>query len=123
MAIRLDHLAIITATDEDNAEVAAFFADVLGLAVTGDAAQGYAEVATGGPTVSLHRGSLSDEVRPHGGTLLQFACDDVRGFADLVTQRGGRLAVEPVETDWGTLSAYVAGPHGVMVELYEWRAQ
>ena len=118
MPITLDHLGIITATNGENAEVAAFFADILGLPVEGDAADGYAEVKTGGPTISLHRGALTDDVRPHGGTLLQFRCDDVRAFAAEVVARGGTLAVEPTETDWGTVSAYVAGPHGVLVELY-----
>jgi len=46
-----------------------------------------------GPEVDVE---LTDDVRLHGGTL----------------------AVEPTETDWGTVSAYVAGPHGVLVELY-----
>jgi hypothetical protein len=59
-----------------------------------------------------------DDVRPHGGTLLQFRSDDVCGFVETVRARGATIALEPVETDWGTLSAYVAGPHGVLVEVY-----
>ncbi len=120
MAIVLDQLGIISATNEQNAEVAMFFADVLGLEVTGDAAEGYAEVVTGGPTISLRKGALVDDVRPHGGTVLQFRCDDVRAFVDEVRERGGIITVGPQETDWGTVSAYVAGPHGVLVEIYEW---
>ena len=122
MAIILDHLGIITATDEENAAVASFFAEVLGLPVEGDAGRGYAEVKTGGPTISLHRGAMTDDVRPHGGTLLQFRCDDVRGFVERARARGAVVAVEPVQTDWGTLSAYLSGPHGVLVELYSWTA-
>ncbi len=116
--ITLDHLGIITSTNEENAQVAAFFSDVLGLTVDGDASEGYAEVKTGGPTISLHRGAMVDGVGPHGGTLLQFRCDDVRGFVEQARSRGGEVALEPVETDWGTVSAYLAGPHGVLVELY-----
>ncbi|WP_425554643.1 VOC family protein [Kribbella sancticallisti] len=26
--------------------------------------------------------------------------------------------MEPTDTGWGTTSAYVAGPHGVLVELF-----
>jgi len=33
--------------------------------------------------------------------------------------RGGKIALEPIETDWGTTTAYVAGPHGVLVEIYK----
>jgi predicted enzyme related to lactoylglutathione lyase len=120
MTITLDHLGIITATNEENAELAAFFADVLGLPVRGDAGQGYAEVQTGGPTIALHRGAMVDGVRPHGGTLLQFRCDDVRAAVEQARSRGADISVEPHETDWGTLSAYLSGPHGVLVELYAW---
>ena len=116
--IALDHLGIITATNEENAAVAAFFTDVLGLPVSGDAAEGYAEVATGGPTISLHRGLMVDDVAPHGGTLLQFRCDDVQAFVAAARTRGGKIAMEPTLTDWGTESAYIAGPHGVLVEIY-----
>jgi catechol 2,3-dioxygenase-like lactoylglutathione lyase family enzyme len=119
MSIVLDHIGIITATNDENAEVGAFFADVLGLPVEGDPADGYAEVATGGPMIALHRGSpLEDRQSPHGGTLLQFRGDDVAGFVEEVRGRGGVIVVEPHETDWGTLSTYVSGPHGILLEIY-----
>lgn len=118
MTIALDHLGIITTTDQENAEVGAFFSDVLGLAVTGNPADGYAEVATGGPTIALHRGAMVDGVGPHGGTLLQFRSDDVAGFVEQARARGGVIAVEPHLTDWGMHSAYIRGPHGVLVEVY-----
>lgn len=117
MGISLDHVGIISATDEQNAEIASFFADVLGLPVSGDAAEGYAEVAAGPAVIALHSGAMDDEPRPHGGTLLQFRCDDVPAFVEEVRRRGGVISVEPVETDWGTVSAYIAGPHGVLVEV------
>jgi catechol 2,3-dioxygenase-like lactoylglutathione lyase family enzyme len=118
MSIVLDHIGIITATNE-NAEVGAFFADVLGLPVDGDPADGYAEVATGGPTIALHRGTPVDELRPHGGTLLPFRSDDVAGFVEQVRGRGGVIAVEPHQTDWGTVSAYITGPRGILLEVYQ----
>jgi lactoylglutathione lyase len=121
MAIRFDHLGILTATDAENAEIAAFFADVLALPVSGDGAEGYAEVDGGGMTIALHRGAPVDDVRPHGGTLLQCSADDVRAETEAVRSRGGNVIKEPFDTDWGTTSAYVAGPHGVLVELYQWR--
>jgi hypothetical protein len=39
--------------------------------------------------------------------------------AEVVRGRAGRLAPEPTETDRGTICAYLAGPHGVVVKLYQ----
>jgi predicted enzyme related to lactoylglutathione lyase len=118
MTTTFDHVGLVFATNEQVADVAAFFGEVLGLPVGDGAESGYAEVTTGGPTISLHRGALADVGAP-GGTILQFRSPDVRAEAKAVADRGGRLALEPTETDWGTISAYVAGPHGVTVELYQ----
>jgi predicted enzyme related to lactoylglutathione lyase len=113
-----DHVSLVFATNDQVVEVAAFFGEVLGLSVSDGAANGYCEVTTGGPTVSLHNGAMTEVGRP-GGTILQFRSPDVRAQAKAVADRGGRFTLEPTETDWGTVSAYVAGPHGVTVELYE----
>jgi predicted enzyme related to lactoylglutathione lyase len=118
MSIRFDHLGILSRTDEQNADIAGFFADVLGMEVSDGAAEGYAEVKAGAITIALHRGALVDDIRPHGGTLLQCSCDDVRAEVETVRARGGDIVLEPVDTDWGTTTACVAGPHGVLVELY-----
>jgi lactoylglutathione lyase len=90
--------------------------------VSGDAGEGYAEVKAGDVTIALHTGALIDDYRPHGGTLLQCSCDDLWAEVERVRARGGQISLEPVDTDWGTTSAYVSGPHGVLVELYEWCA-
>lgn len=117
MSLRFDHLGVLSATDEQNTELATFFRDVLGLEVDGEA--GYAEVKTGGAAIALHRGVPAGEVTPLGGMLLQFASDDVRGDIEAIRGRGGTIAVEPFDTDWGTTSAYVAGPHNLLVELFQ----
>ena len=70
-------------------------------------------------TIALHTGAMVDGFGPHGGTLLQFSSDDVRADIEEIKRRGGNVVLEPVDTDWGTTSAYVAGPHGVLVELYK----
>ena len=119
MNLRFDHLGLVTETNEQNQEIAEFFAKILGLEVSGDASQGYAEVNTGGMTIALHRSSLIDEVTPHGGTVLQFSSDDVRADIEEIRSRGGNVVKEPAEMDWGATSACVAGPHGVLVELYK----
>ena len=117
MALRLDHLGILSATDAQNTELATFFRDVLGLEVDGEA--GYAEVRSGDAVIALHRGVPAGDVTPAGGILLQFASDDVRADIEAIRSRGGTIAVEPFETDWGTTSAYVAGPHTILVEVFQ----
>lgn len=116
MAIELDHIGIVTADGEEVAQVAAFFRDVLGCEIDGDPDGGYAEVKIGASTVALHGGARTDVGR-HGGTLLQLTADDVDSQVAAIRARGGEIAAEPEDLPWGR-SAYVAGPHGVMVEIY-----
>jgi catechol 2,3-dioxygenase-like lactoylglutathione lyase family enzyme len=123
MNIRFDHLGLLTDSREKNQEIADFFSGVLGLEVSGSAAEGYAEVRAGATTIALHTGAMVDDFGALGGTLLQFSSDDVRADVEEIRTRGGKIALEPVDTDWGTTSAYVAGPHGVLVELSEDRPQ
>jgi len=118
MALRFDHLGLVPDSAEQNKELADFFSGVLGLEVSGDAAEGYAEVKAGAITIALHRGAMVDEVAPLGGTLLQFSSDDVHADIEAIRARGGKIALEPTTTDWGTTSAYVAGPHNLLVELF-----
>ena len=92
--------------------------DHLGLEISGNAGEGYAEVKAGATTIALHARAMIDDFGPHGGTLLQFSSDDVRADIEEIRGRGGNVVLEPVDSDWGTTSAYVAGPHGVLVELY-----
>jgi predicted enzyme related to lactoylglutathione lyase len=120
MNLSFDHLGLLSDTAEKNQGLADFFAGVLGLEIDGDASQGYAEVKAGAITIALHTGAMIDDFGAHGGTLLQFRSDDVRADVEEIRGRGGKIALEAVDTDWGTTSAYVAGPHGVLVELYEW---
>jgi predicted enzyme related to lactoylglutathione lyase len=122
MNLRFDHLGLLTDTREKNQHLADFFAGVLGLEVSGNAGEGYAEVKAGAMTIALHTGAMIDDFGPHGGTLLQFSSDDVRADVEEIRRRGGKIVLEPTETDWGTTSAYVAGPHGVLVELYKFTA-
>ncbi|WP_405058019.1 VOC family protein [Kribbella sp. NBC_01505] len=120
MNLSFDHLGLLSDTAAKNQDLADFFAGVLGLEIDGDASQGYAEVKAGAITIALHTGAMVDDFGAHGGTLLQFRSDDVRADVEEIRGRGGKITVEPLDTDWGTTSAYVAGPHGVLVELYEW---
>lgn len=117
MTLSLGYVGLLSRTDEETAALAAFFADTLGLSVEGEAAAGYAEVKLGTVTVALHRGAMV-EFAPLGGVLLQLACADVDAEVEEVRRRGGDIAVEPEDTDWGTRHAYVRGPQGLLIELY-----
>jgi predicted enzyme related to lactoylglutathione lyase len=116
MNLRFDHLGLLSDTNQKNQDLADFFSGVLGLEVDGNAGEGYAEVKAG-VTIALHRGAMVDDFGAHGGTLLQFTSDDVRADIEEIRRRGGKIALEPTDMDWGTTSAYVAGPHGVLVEI------
>ncbi|TCC49962.1 hypothetical protein E0H75_16815 [Kribbella capetownensis] len=119
MNLSFDHLGLLSDTKAKNQDLADFFSGVLGLEISGNAGDGYAEVKAGAITIALHTGAMVDGFGAHGGTLLQFRSDDVRADIEEIRGRGGNVALEPVDTDWGTTSAYVAGPHGVLVELYK----
>jgi len=119
MTLTFDHLGLLSDTNEKNQDLADFFTGVLGLEISGTAREGYAEVKAGAITIALHTGAMIDDFGAHGGTLLQFRSDDVRADIEEIRGRGGNVVLEPVDTDWGTTSAYVAGPHGVLVELYK----
>lgn len=71
----------------------------------------------GGGLVALHTGARA-EVGQHGGTLIQLTSEDVDAEAAAIRARGGIIAAEPEDMPWGR-SAYVAGPHGVLVEIYQ----
>jgi predicted enzyme related to lactoylglutathione lyase len=113
--LQLDHVGIVSPGPAQNRDVIAFFRDVLGCAVDGD--DGYAEAKAGTAIVALHAGARAEVGRP-GGTLLQFTTDDIDAEVAAIRARGGAIAAEPAELPWAR-SAYVAGPNGVMVEIYQ----
>jgi predicted enzyme related to lactoylglutathione lyase len=116
VAVQLDHVGIVSADPAESQEIAAFFRDVLGCQLDGDPSDGYAEVKVGTATVALHAGARAGVGR-HGGTLLQLTTGDVDAEIAAARSRGGVIAAEPDDMPWGR-SGYVAGPHGVMVEIY-----
>jgi len=55
--------------------------------------------------------------------VVEVRVDDVQQAVDAVRAAGGRVLVEPVLTDWGTISAFVEGPDGLVVEYYRDRGR
>lgn len=112
--MKLNHLSIIT---PNMPEAITFFRDILELRVEGDEA--FAEVQTGGLMVSLMSTAMVPTGRPQG-VILQFEVDNVPARVERVLGRGGRILRDSDLTIWGTESAFVAGPDGLVVELYRW---
>jgi predicted enzyme related to lactoylglutathione lyase len=117
MTIRYDHVGIVSRTARQNADIADFFATVLGVPVDGDAAGGYAEAHVGDGVVALHVGGRGD-LGTHGGTLIHLTSDDVDSDLAAAAARGGVIIADVEDLPWGR-SAYVGGPHGVVVEIYQ----
>jgi predicted enzyme related to lactoylglutathione lyase len=116
VAVQFESVGIVSASPEGNLEVAEFFRDILQCPIEGDPLDGYAGAKIGNVTIELHVGARTD-VGPHGGTILQLTTGDVDAEVAAVRDRGGVIAAEPADMPWGR-SAYVAGPNGVMVEIY-----
>jgi predicted enzyme related to lactoylglutathione lyase len=94
-----------------------FFRDVLGLAVR-FADPRFAELdAGGGFTLMLSPDALVP-TKPAAGTILHFQVEDVAQALEEVRSRGAAVLLEPTRTGWGTESAMIAGPEGVVVDLY-----
>jgi predicted enzyme related to lactoylglutathione lyase len=114
--VQFDSVGIVSSSPEDNLKIAEFFRDILHCAIEGNPLEGYAEAMIGRATVELHVGARAD-VGPHGGTVLHLTTDEVDAEVAAIRSRGGVIAAQAEDMPWGR-SAYVAGPGGVMVEIY-----
>jgi catechol 2,3-dioxygenase-like lactoylglutathione lyase family enzyme len=107
-------------TLDDVSAGVAFFRQVLALpvrALDGD----HAEIRLGPGLVAHLRPTpgTSDRTGPNSpGPILRLQTPDVRGAIAELRRRGAQVLVEPVLTDWGTESAFVAGPDNVIIEVY-----
>lgn len=117
MSLRFDCVGIVSATPEENLKIAEFFRGTLNCPVEGEPLGGYAQVKIGDAMIELHVGARAD-VGPHGGTLIRVACDDVDAKVAEVRAKGGVIAAEPEDMPWGR-AAYIAGPNGVMVDIFQ----
>jgi catechol 2,3-dioxygenase-like lactoylglutathione lyase family enzyme len=109
---------------DDLAAGVAFFRDVLGLPVSAPE-PGCRQVHLGGaltarlwPTVP---GGPGWRMRSGAAVILEVEVADLQAAVGEVRRRGGQVLIEPVVTEWGTDSAFIAGPDAVIVELYQRR--
>ncbi len=113
--MRLNHMVIVT---QEMGPSIRFFREVMGLPVRGD--ERYAEVDAGGLTTSLMPEAPVLVAQPPQRVILQVEVEDVAAAAASSRERGAAIRREPACTDWGTKSASVAGPGGLVTELYRW---
>jgi catechol 2,3-dioxygenase-like lactoylglutathione lyase family enzyme len=99
----------------DVAAGATFFRDVLALPVRQRAGRDV-EVDLGDVTATLTTGARRPEGTP--AVIVEIAVDDLHAAIREMQRRGADVLIGPVLTDWGTESAFMAGPDGVVVELY-----
>jgi catechol 2,3-dioxygenase-like lactoylglutathione lyase family enzyme len=111
----------------------AFFRDVLALPVR-QRGPHYAEIDLGDRTAGLTpppEAADTDESDPNRqsvlaripsqrtrGVILQVRVDDVVAALEEARSRGAIVLMDRVITEWGTESAFVAGPDDVVVEIY-----
>lgn len=125
------HLTLLC---DDVAAGASFFRDVLALPVR-QRDPHHVDVELGGRTATLTPRPVATPPGPalsldsadddlHGrrtqgpATILEVEVPDVREAVRELHARGATVLLGPVLTEWDTESAFVAGPDGLVVELY-----
>jgi lactoylglutathione lyase len=96
----------------------AFYADDLGLAMTGRGSFG-AEFLDGGTHLGVHPAVHSDSkalVGRHTG--MTFQVENLLDFCERLHQRGVRFLNEPTQQSWGIM-AMIADPDGNVIALWE----
>ncbi|MCS6881458.1 MAG: VOC family protein [Oscillochloridaceae bacterium] len=94
----------------------AFFRDVVGLPVRVEDAR-FAELDGGAIMIMLSPDALVP-VQEAAGVILHIQVDDVEGALERARRSGAAVLLEPTRTDWGTESAMIAGPEGIIVDFY-----
>ena len=111
------HLTLVC---EDVAAGTAFFRDVLALPVR--QREGHrVDVEMGSVTATLTArcGTGSSGTAPtEPAVIVELEVEDVAAAVADLRRRGATVLVDLVTTEYGTESAFVAGPDGLIVELY-----
>ncbi|MDZ7905352.1 MAG: VOC family protein [Cypionkella sp.] len=106
----------------------AFYSAAFGLTCRFQTPEGdYAEMDTGGATLSFARDDLAGSHGftyapnradlPAAGIEICLICDDVPAAFDRATSAGGVVAAAPQVKPWGQTVAYLRDVNGVLVEL------
>lgn len=123
--MKLDHLQLVV---DEASELHRFFASFAGVR-TSAVTDGYFEVHTEGSAISVFESAalarstgVAIDAKDLAGTVLQFSVPDVDAVAGTIGAASpGVVGVTgPVQTPWGSRSAYVTHASGLVVELYSW---
>jgi predicted enzyme related to lactoylglutathione lyase len=95
---------------------AAFLRDALGLTLRVNEER-YAELVAGPMTIMLSPDAMVP-MKGAGGVILHFQVEDVAAACGRAQEHGAAVLLPPTRTDWGTESALIAGPEGVVIDLY-----
>lgn len=112
--MKLDQLDLMV---PDVPAATAFFQDILGLPVQ-VAEDRFAQIDAGDFVLMLSPDAMVPMAPSAGGIILHFRVGDVQKSLEQVRLRGATVLMEYTRTDWGTESAMIAGPEGVVVDLY-----
>ena len=93
-----------------------FFRDVVRLQVLQEFDL-FAELEGGGIRIMLSPDAMVPTKNAQG-TILHFEVGDVDEAASRAKKLGARILKEPFTTDWGTISALIEGPEGIVVDFY-----
>jgi predicted enzyme related to lactoylglutathione lyase len=108
----------IDLTVDDVPAGATFFREVLALPVR-QRTPGDVEVRLSPDlTARLRETAVPRPVSRPPGVILEIQVPDLRGALTELRRRGATVLVEPVLTEWGTESAFVAGPEDMVIELF-----
>jgi catechol 2,3-dioxygenase-like lactoylglutathione lyase family enzyme len=113
----------LTLLCDDIAAGTSFFRDVLSLPVR-QRDPHHVDVELGRCTATLTpRAGAATPARAgdEPAVILEVEVPDVREAVRELRRRGATVLLGPVVTEWDTESAFVAGPDGVVVEIYRQR--
>jgi uncharacterized glyoxalase superfamily protein PhnB len=93
-----------------------FLRDALGLELL-ECGERFAELRAGEMSIMLSPDALVP-MENAAGVILHFQVEDVAQALSRARGAGATVLAEPSRTDWGWESAMVAGPEGVVIDLY-----
>lgn len=114
-----NHLTLVC---EDVAAGTSFFRDTLSLPVRQRDAD-HVEIELGHRTATLTAQPAGPVTSRGRAPIVDVEVPDLWAALREVRRHGATVLLEPVITDWGTESAFVAGPDGLVVELFRRRTR
>ena len=112
----MSKLNSIDLTVKDVPAAAQFFQNVVGMTL-GVSDERFAELSSNGFVVMLSPDALVP-LDNAAGIILHFEVEDVAVALENAKTQGAKVLLEPTQTDWGTESAMIQGPEGIIVDFY-----